>query len=365
MPPQALAAVATLLAVRAAWQPHRAAAGPRQRRAGVGRAEHVPLPARAGRAAAPNVGWTATNRWPSRREDTPAAVRAALAARSRSRSRSSGAAGQRAPAGWHAADARPLRAAVRGGGRHVGAAMPGGRAILRPGPAHRCRASTCAASSVRAEVPFLVTTGGLRRVSSRARALIVSISPAATATAFRAPEIDYYFYLRPHRRRRSSKSTTCRGRSPSRGLVAQRALRQSWADAARRRCCASCTARCRPRPLRCSTWRPTTRAPEELQARARQLGSLVARVIAGDGRARAASASSSTRFSAAMSRSCRTAAFRSGIRCPSRFPTTAEGARHADEFLLGDEMLVAPILRARRQAQRLSAARQLDESGDQ
>ena len=50
---------------------------------------------------------------------------------------------------------------------------------------------------------------------------------------------------------------------------------------------------------------------------------------------------------------------------PFQIPDDREGARHADEFLLGDEMLIAPIYEPGDKRSRLSAARHLDQPGDQ
>ena len=50
---------------------------------------------------------------------------------------------------------------------------------------------------------------------------------------------------------------------------------------------------------------------------------------------------------------------------PFEFPDDAECAHHADEFMLGDEMLIAPIYESGQQAAGLSAAGQLDQPGDQ
>ena len=121
---------------------------------------------------------------------------------------------------------------------------------------------------------------------------------------------------------------------------------------------------CPPPPRPCSTWRPTTPRPPELQPRARQLGSLVARVTPGTVGLSGFRKQLDTFFGSYIAE-LQDRGFPIWHPLPFQIPDDREGAFHTDEFLLGDEMLVAPILRARRQAQRLSAARHLDQSGDQ
>jgi hypothetical protein len=87
---------------------------------------------------------------------------------------------------------------------------------------------------------------------------------------------------------------------------------------------------------------PYANAPPELAERARQLGSLVAKVTAGavglsDFRTQLAS------FFDVYALEIRDHGHPTWHPLPFQFPDDVEGARHADEFMLGDEMLVAPI----------------------
>ena len=87
---------------------------------------------------------------------------------------------------------------------------------------------------------------------------------------------------------------------------------------------------------------PYANAPPELLERARQLGSLVPKVTPGavglgDFRKQLAS------FFDVYALEIRDHGHPTWHPLPFEFPDDAEGARHADEFMLGDEMLVAPI----------------------
>jgi hypothetical protein len=87
---------------------------------------------------------------------------------------------------------------------------------------------------------------------------------------------------------------------------------------------------------------PYANAPPELAERARQLGSLVPKVTAGavglsDFRKQLAS------FFDVYALEIHDQGHPTWHPLSFQFPDDAEGARHADEFMLGDEMLVAPI----------------------
>jgi hypothetical protein len=87
---------------------------------------------------------------------------------------------------------------------------------------------------------------------------------------------------------------------------------------------------------------PYANAPPDLVARARQLGSLVPKVTPGavglsDFRKQLAG------FFDVYALEIRDHGHPTWHPLPFEFPDDAEGARHADEFMLGDEMLVAPI----------------------
>jgi hypothetical protein len=87
---------------------------------------------------------------------------------------------------------------------------------------------------------------------------------------------------------------------------------------------------------------PYANAPPELVERARQLGSLVPKVTPGavgrsDFRRQLGS------FFDVYALEIRDHGHPTWHPLPLQFPDDADGARHADEFMLGDEMLVAPI----------------------
>jgi hypothetical protein len=83
-------------------------------------------------------------------------------------------------------------------------------------------------------------------------------------------------------------------------------------------------------------------APEELKTRARQLGSLVARVT-GAGVETSGFRKQLDTFFGSYVAELQDRGFPVWHPLPFQFPEDAEGARHADEFLLGDEMLIAPL----------------------
>jgi hypothetical protein len=83
-------------------------------------------------------------------------------------------------------------------------------------------------------------------------------------------------------------------------------------------------------------------APPELQARARQLGSLVARVQPGTVGLSSFRQQLDTFFGSYIAE-LQDRGFPIWHPLPWQIPDDRQGALHADEFLLGDEMLVAPI----------------------
>ena len=87
---------------------------------------------------------------------------------------------------------------------------------------------------------------------------------------------------------------------------------------------------------------PYNTAPANLQARARQLGSLVARVQAGTVGLSGFRKQLDTFYGSYVAE-LQDRGFPVWHPLPLQFPDDAEGARHADEFMLGDEMLIAPI----------------------
>ncbi|HKA01437.1 MAG TPA: hypothetical protein VKE70_33220 [Candidatus Solibacter sp.] len=87
---------------------------------------------------------------------------------------------------------------------------------------------------------------------------------------------------------------------------------------------------------------PYNSAPEELQLRARQLGSIVARVTPGTGGLSGFRKQLDTFFGTYIAE-LQDRGFPVWHPLPFQFPDDLEAARHTDEFMLGDEMLIAPI----------------------
>jgi hypothetical protein len=89
--------------------------------------------------------------------------------------------------------------------------------------------------------------------------------------------------------------------------------------------------------------KPYDGAPEELRERARQLGSLVAEVAPGRGGVSDLRRQLES-FLAVYAMEAHEKGYPLWHPLPFQFPDDPECARHADEFMLGDEMLVAPIV---------------------
>ena len=109
---------------------------------------------------------------------------------------------------------------------------------------------------------------------------------------------------------------------------------------------------------------PYNNAPPELQTRARQLGSLVARVSPGTVGLSGFRKQLDTFYGSYIAE-LQDRGFPIWHPLPFQVPDDREGVRHPDEFLLGDEMLVAPIYEPGDKRTRLSAARHLDQPGNQ
>jgi alpha-glucosidase (family GH31 glycosyl hydrolase) len=89
--------------------------------------------------------------------------------------------------------------------------------------------------------------------------------------------------------------------------------------------------------------KPYDGAPEELRTRARQLGSLVAEVAPGR-EGVTGFRKQLEGFFAVYAIEAHEKGYPVWHPLPFQFPEDAECARHADEFMLGDEMLVAPVV---------------------
>jgi hypothetical protein len=168
--------------------------------------------------------------------------------------------------------------------------------------------------SVRAEVPFLVCTSGYGEYHPGAGSYHFDFTDE-TRYRIQGPEIDYYFYYGPTPKE-IFEEHNLDGNHPDAWSVAGERF-GSWATlkASLLRIVHGAMSAATAPMFNLAAYNT---APPELQARARQLGCRRERLDS------AASVHSSTRSSAAISPSCRTAASRSGIPCLSRYPTIAK-----------------------------------------
>jgi hypothetical protein len=192
---------------------------------------------------------------------------------------------------------------------------------------------------VRAGIPFLISTAGYGEYHPGAGPYRFDFT-AADRYRIHAPDIDYFFYYGPTPKEIFKEHSAVRGRA-ERSSVPGGERFGTW------------------NTLRASLLRlvhgamsaalepefdltPYANAPPELVQRARQLGSLVPKVTPGavglsDFRKQLES------FFAVYAMEIRDHGYPTWHPLPFQFPDDAEGARHADEFMLGDEMLIAPI----------------------
>jgi len=236
--------------------------------------------------------------------------------------------------GWNAVDVRFVRAGTGGGRRHVGPPGAARRGVLWLGPAP-IRVSVCAASGAYRD-PVLDLDGGVWRVSRR-RWLV----PFRFHRGGPLPDCGAGHRL-PLLLRSTPKEIFKEHSAVRAGRNGQRARRRALrlVEHLRPRCCEWCTALCR-RARAEFDLTPYAGAPPELVERARQLGSLVPKVRAGavglsDFRKQLES------FFAVYALEIRDMATHLAP-ASFQYPDDAEGARHADEFMLGDEMLIAPV----------------------
>ena len=195
--------------------------------------------------------------------------------------------------------------------------------------------------SVRAEVPFLLCTCGYGEYHPGAGTYYFDFTDAIRYR-IQGPEIDYYFYYGPtpkevfeeHNVQRShaepwSVATGTNARFGSWAILKTSLLRMVHG--------AMSTA---ISPI--FNLAAFNTAPPELQARARQLGSLVARVYPGTVGLSSFRNQLDTFFGSYIAE-LQDRGFPVWHPLPLQFPDDREGAFHTDEFLLGDEMLVAPF----------------------
>jgi hypothetical protein len=191
---------------------------------------------------------------------------------------------------------------------------------------------------VRTEIPLLISTAGYGEYHAGLGSYRFDFT-AADRYRIVAPRIDYYFYYGPMPKGVFEEHNAVRPAAPVWPAGAERL--GSWntlRDSLLRLVHGAMSAMLEPR----FDLTPYANAPPELVGRARQLGSLVPKVTAGtvglsDFRKQLGS------FFDAYALEIRDSGHPTWHPLPFQFPDDAEGARHADEFMLGDEMLVAPI----------------------
>ncbi|MBS1856887.1 MAG: DUF4968 domain-containing protein [Acidobacteria bacterium] len=193
--------------------------------------------------------------------------------------------------------------------------------------------------SVRTERPFLVSTAGYGEYHAGGGVFHFDLT-AADHYRVQAPRIDYYLYYGPTPKEIFEEHHAVED-SPAPWMVSNERF-PSWTG------------------LRASMLRilqgamsaATTpifdlgmyaAAPDELKQRARQIGSLVARVTPGAVGTSGFRGQLDTFFGSYVAE-LQDRGFPVWHPLPFQFPNDPDAARYADEFLLGDEMLIAPIV---------------------
>jgi hypothetical protein len=192
--------------------------------------------------------------------------------------------------------------------------------------------------SVRAEVPFLVCTSGYGEYHPGAGTYHFDFTED-TRYRIQGPEIDYYFYYGPTPKE-IFEEHNLHGNHPDPWVVSGDRF-GSWATlktSLLRIVQGSMSAAIAPM----FNLAAYNTAPPELQARARQLGSLVARVTPGTVGLSGFRKQLDTFFGSYIAE-LQDRGFPIWHPLPFQVPDDREGAFHADEFLLGDEMLIAPF----------------------
>ena len=188
------------------------------------------------------------------------------------------------------------------------------------------------------ESPLLFSTAGYGEFHSGAGKYQFDFT-AAGRYRIQAPAIDYYFYYGPTVKQVFEEHKTVRGPSELWQAAAERTA--SWTnlrDTILRLVQGAMSARVTP-VMDLAVY---AKAPAELLQRARQVGSLVLEVTPGstglsDFRKQLES------FFQVYETEIQDKGFPVWHPLPFQFPEDPECARHADEFLLGDELLIAPI----------------------
>jgi hypothetical protein len=193
--------------------------------------------------------------------------------------------------------------------------------------------------SVRAERPFLVSTAGYGEFHTGSGTYHFDFG-AADRYRIQGPEIDYYFYFGPTPKEIFEEHHAVEEQPVAWNVSSDRfpswaGLRTSLVRILQGGMSAATT------PMFDLGLYAT--APEELKTRARQLGSLVARVVPG-AVGKSGFRTQLDTFYGSYIAEVQDRGFPVWHPLPFQFPDDPEGAKHTDEFLLGDEMLIAPIL---------------------
>ena len=192
--------------------------------------------------------------------------------------------------------------------------------------------------SLRAEVPFLVSTAGYGEYHPGAGTYHFDFTDEKRYR-IQGPEIDYYFYYGPTPKEIFEEHNLA-GNHPDAWTVSSERF-GSWATlkASLLRIVHGAMSAATSPMFNLAAYNT---APPELQGRARQLGSLVARVSPGTVGLSDFRKQLDTFFGSYIAE-LQDRGLPVWHPLPLQVPDDREGAFHADEFLLGDEMLVAPL----------------------
>ena len=195
--------------------------------------------------------------------------------------------------------------------------------------------------SVRAEVPFVVSTAGYGEWHTGHAGWGTYHFDFTDQKRYRiqGPQVDYYFYYGPTPKEIFEEHNLTE-KQPAPWSVASERF-GSWATlkaSLLRMVHGSMSAAIAPM----FNLAAYNRAPPELQSRARQLGSLVARVQPGTVGLSEFRQQLDTFFGSYIAE-LQDRGFPVWHPIPMQVPDDRQGALHTDEFMLGDEMLVAPI----------------------
>lgn len=192
--------------------------------------------------------------------------------------------------------------------------------------------------AVRAEIPFLISSAGYGEYHPGGGAFHFDFT-RADRYRIQAPRVDYYFYYGPLPKEIFEQHNDHRG--PAVTWPASTEAAGSWAAlkaALLRLVHGAISADFEPS----FDLTPYADAPAELQPRARQIGSLVGKVTPGS-LGLSPFRTQLKSFFEIYALEVRDHGHPHWHPLPFQFPDDAECARHADEFMLGDEMLIAPI----------------------